>query len=310
MPLPFLHALGPKRSPAGARAPLETWSFVVIIALAAALMLFFSTQFGFWGRVGAAVGTVCIGLFAWLRQRREIGRLRRLAEEGHAHLVLNQALWENRNAAFLATDTQGIICGMSSAAEALLGFSATELVGREKSSRVYVPAEISAMLASLGRDLNGPALDSFEAAQLRAESGSGTAERDWTFVRKDGSRFPVRVSLSAIRNDVGHMVGCVTVFRDITSDREFARAAEAKKTQLEEFFGHAPAAIALLDDELCYLATSKRWIRDYRLPQIDLVGKSHLDIFSTTPRRWRRRPAWRSRRGRAAPRRRGSGRGD
>jgi two-component system cell cycle sensor histidine kinase/response regulator CckA len=54
-----------------------------------------------------------------------------------------------------------------------------------------------------------------------------------------------------------------------------------------QFVRHTPAAVAMLDRDLCYLLVSDRWLTDYHLEQTDIIGRSHYEIFPESPPRWR-----------------------
>ncbi|HET7752551.1 MAG TPA: response regulator [Anaeromyxobacteraceae bacterium] len=57
--------------------------------------------------------------------------------------------------------------------------------------------------------------------------------------------------------------------------------------RLRLFVEHAPAAIAMVDRDMRYIAVSRRWLTDYRVTESDLVGRSHYDVFPDLPAHWR-----------------------
>ena len=73
------------------------------------------------------------------------------------------------------------------------------------------------------------------------------------------------------------------------SERKPAEADLAEQqARLGVFFEHAPAAIAMFDREMRYLAISRRFVVDFRLPlDAQLIGKSHYEVFPEIPQRWR-----------------------
>jgi PAS domain S-box-containing protein len=74
-----------------------------------------------------------------------------------------------------------------------------------------------------------------------------------------------------------------------SSERKRVEADLAEQqAQLGVFFEHAPAAIAMFDREMRYLAVSRRFVIDFRLPpHAQLIGKSHYEVFPEIPQRWR-----------------------
>jgi two-component system, cell cycle sensor histidine kinase and response regulator CckA len=76
------------------------------------------------------------------------------------------------------------------------------------------------------------------------------------------------------------MIGCHV---DITERKRIEEAFHEKNETLALFIEHAPAAIAMFDRDMCYVAVSQRWIKDFRLEGIGLIGKSHYEIFPEIP---------------------------
>jgi PAS domain S-box-containing protein len=64
-------------------------------------------------------------------------------------------------------------------------------------------------------------------------------------------------------------------------------ALRESKERLRLFIEHAPAALAMFDRQMRYLAVSRRWMVDYVLTEDDIIGRSNYDIFPTLPERWR-----------------------
>jgi PAS domain S-box-containing protein len=69
--------------------------------------------------------------------------------------------------------------------------------------------------------------------------------------------------------------------------RAAERALRASAEQLRVFVENTPAAVAMLDRDMRYLACSRRWLTDYRLSDRDLIGRSHYDVFSEVSSAWR-----------------------
>ena len=127
-----------------------------------------------------------------------------------------------------------------------------------------------------------------EAPLLRALGGE-TVRNQEEIVRTPihGELRYRQVSASPVRDAVGSIVGSVSVVRDVTSQKLAEQALRASEERLRLFVEYAPAAIAILDRQMRYVAFSRRWLEDYLPGEQDLTGRSHYDVFPELPERWK-----------------------
>jgi PAS domain S-box-containing protein len=123
--------------------------------------------------------------------------------------------------AIIATDTNGIVTLFNRGAERMLGYEASELVGRESPERFHLRTELAdrgrAISSELGRPVRG-----FEVLVARARRGQ-PEEREWSYVRKDGSTFPVMLAVTPLLAGGAGPSGFLGVARDITAQKTAER---------------------------------------------------------------------------------------
>ena len=133
-----------------------------------------------------------------------------------------QAVLDSAQYSMISTDTRGVIVSFNAAAERMLGYRADEMIGLATPERFHDATEVSRRATELWQELGvtiEPGFESFVALARRGE----TDEREWTYVRKDGSRFPVRLSVSALHAPDGRIEG----FLGIAADLSAHKAAES-----------------------------------------------------------------------------------
>ena len=148
----------------------------------------------------------------------------------------------------ISTDAGGTIRSWNATAERLLGWRADEMVGRQTPAVIHVLGEVVARAEELSRELGRHIEPGFETFAVKARETGRTDVHEWTYVRKDGSTFPVHLAISALRDPDGRVVGYLGVGTDITADvarraallaaKESAEAAARTKSEFLAMMSH------------------------------------------------------------------------
>ena len=135
-------------------------------------------------------------------------------------LRLHQAILDSANYAIIATTLDGTICAFNATAERWLGYSASEIIGNCTPERFHDPLEIQQRAIALSEELGQTIPVGFQVFVVKAKL-NGVEESAWTYIRKDGSRFPVMLSISALRNEENQVSGFLGIANDISEIKKF-----------------------------------------------------------------------------------------
>ena len=127
--------------------------------------------------------------------------------------ALQYAILTSANFSIIATDEKGIIQLFNVGAERMLGYTAAEVVNRINPSDIHDPQEVSARARALSLELGTPIAPGFEALAFKASRGIEDVY-ELTYICKDGSRFPAIVSITALRDDYGDLIGYLLIGSD------------------------------------------------------------------------------------------------
>ena len=129
--------------------------------------------------------------------------------------ALKKAILNSANFSIIATDEAGIVQLFNVGAERMLGYTAAEVVNRIRPSDIHDPQEVIAHAQALSVELSTTIAPGFEALAFKASQGIEDIY-ELTYICKDGSRFPAQVSVTALRDDDGAVIGYLLIGTDIS----------------------------------------------------------------------------------------------
>jgi len=147
--------------------------------------------------------------------------------------ALQNAILTSPNFSIIATDEKGIIQLFNVGAERMLGYTAAEVVNKINPSDIHDPQEVLARAQALSRELATTITPGFEALAFKASRGIEDIY-ELTYICKDGSRFPAIVSITALRDDHGEIIGYLLIGTDnsvrkqVEAELKNAKAAAEK----------------------------------------------------------------------------------
>src|SRR5438067_1849623 len=149
----------------------------------------------------------------------ESGRHKTLLKTG----ALQNAIFNSANFSSIATDAKGVIQIFNVGAERMLGYAAADVLNKITPADISDPQEVIARAKALSLELATTISPGFEALVFKASRGIEDIY-ELTYIRKDGSRFPAVVSVTALRDARDGIIGYLLIGTDNTARK---RAEEA-----------------------------------------------------------------------------------
>jgi PAS domain S-box-containing protein len=143
--------------------------------------------------------------------------------------ALQNAIFNSANFSSIATDEKGVIQIFNVGAERMLGYAAADVVNRITPADISDPQEVIARAVALSAELETTISPGFQALVFKASRGIEDIY-ELTYIRKDGSRFPAVVSVTALRDDQGGIIGYLL----IGTDNSARKQVEAEQMKLDQ----------------------------------------------------------------------------
>ena len=143
--------------------------------------------------------------------------------------ALQSAIFNSANFSSIATDAKGVIQIFNVGAERMLGYTAAEVINSITPAEISDPQEVIARAKALSQELGTSIAPGFEALVFKASRGIEDIY-ELTYIRKDGSRFPAVVSVTALRDAEKVIIGYLLIGTDNTARKQ----VEAEQKKLDQ----------------------------------------------------------------------------
>ncbi|MDQ2194323.1 MULTISPECIES: PAS domain-containing hybrid sensor histidine kinase/response regulator [unclassified Vibrio] len=143
--------------------------------------------------------------------------------------ALQRSILSSAGYAIIATDLDGLITIFNPSAEKLIGYSASELVGKKTPAIFHLSEEVARRAKDLSLELGETVEVGFDAFVAKAKLGKSDINH-WTYISKNGQHIPVKLYVGGLIDDYGQLVGFLGIAYDLTEqlqkEKELAEAKE------------------------------------------------------------------------------------
>ncbi|MBT9475897.1 PAS domain S-box protein, partial [Polaromonas sp.] len=217
----------------------------------------------------AIIGYLLIGTDNTARKRAEEA----LLEAG----ALQSAIFNSANFSSIATDEKGVIQIFNVGAERMLGYAAADVMNKITPADISDPQEVIARAEALSIELSTPITPGFEALVFKASRGIEDIY-ELTYIRKDGSRFPAIVSVTALRDAQEGIIGYLLIGTDNTARKEVEAAQALLDQRLRDQQFYTRSLIESNIDALM-MTDPQGFISDVNQQMMTLTGRTRDELI-------------------------------
>jgi diguanylate cyclase (GGDEF)-like protein/PAS domain S-box-containing protein len=196
-----------------------------------------------------------------------------------------RTILENAAYGIISAAPDGLVTSFNPAAERLLGYSAAEVVGRATPACWHDPVEVAQRADEMSRELDEPVPAGFPVFTARP-CRNLAEEREWTFIRKDGQRVPVFLSVTALRDDTDTIIGFVGLTYDLSERKQAEAGLRRLNRELlaisdcNQILVRAENEQSLLED-ICRIVCDKA---GYRMAWVGYIDQDQADTLRPVAR--------------------------
>ncbi len=207
----------------------------------------------------------------------------RKAIEIQGPLNLQAEILKHAAHGIISTTPEGLITSFNPAAERMLGYSAEEMVNLQSPSVFHDGMEVVQQAGILTLELGEPVEPGFDVFVIQARKNK-PIEKEWTYIRKDGTRFPVLLTVTAVRDKEEKIAGYLGIAIDISERRKSEKliketSAQANQALVElgnqKFAMDQHVAFSVSDIHGCITHVNALFCELSQYTREEMLGKHH-----------------------------------
>lgn len=216
--------------------------------------------------------------------KKIISALDRTNSELNSNKKFLQLILDNTAHAVIATKPDGTLTLFNKKAEAMLGYSESEMVGKTTPIKFHKSSEILEKSKELSNKLGRKIEPNFDTIINQSVDGPHDS-CEWTYVSKDGYEFPVSLYITTMEDEYGKVSGYVGIAEDVSLKKILETKLRKQKDELEAVFNTSLDGIAIMDLETNFIFFNPAYLKLTGYTAEELLQKSCLDLTHPNDRK-------------------------
>jgi PAS domain S-box-containing protein len=192
---------------------------------------------------------------------------------------LQEAIINATELSIISTDTKGIITSFNRGAEDLLGYSADDMIGKATLVMLHDSIELIERASKLSEELGVEVEPNFEALSFKAQLLKSSDRGKWTYLRKNGTRFPVLLSITGLWDENDKLIGYAGIATDITEQRRIQHQIRKSEAHLNALVSSLDDIVFEIDDDGRFLNVWAKNDEDLFYPRSKIIGRTFAEVL-------------------------------
>jgi PAS domain S-box-containing protein len=194
--------------------------------------------------------------------------------------ALQYAVLNSANYSIISTDVNGIILTFNAAAQQMLGYTAAEIIGKTTPEIIHDRDEVVARAQELSQEFGTIVEPGFDVFVAKAKRGE-VEEREWTYIRKNGDRFSVLLSVTTLHDVENNITGFLGIASDITERKQSQEALRKYAAEVEDLYNNSPCGYHSLDENGIVVRINDTELKMLGYRREEVVGEKFTKLLAS-----------------------------